>query len=154
MRKVLVDYLQLLKSKNLIERYPNHTIYMWSNFILNESPDVDIQFVGEVTPELALDLWELKIECYKQSPIPLDICMYPNTKLFEHIDRFNECTDDSYVFDEEIIRYKLRNYSYKDQREVEYIAPFLYKTKQLSVRKDGKYKTQNWPQPILLKDLL
>lgn len=52
MRQQLSDFLELVKEDNLLQQFSNHNIYIWSNFVLNESPDIDLQFVGEVTSEL------------------------------------------------------------------------------------------------------
>lgn len=156
MREELSNYLDLIRRKDIIGRYPNHTIYMWSNFVLNESPDVDLQFVGEVTEELAISLLNLKWEMEAEIPKTLDICMYENTKIFNHIDRFNACTDSVYIFDEEIIRYKCRepkNFGHNG-REISRAGLNYWKIKQIFARRDGKYANRNWPQPELLTDLL
>ncbi len=59
MRQQLSNFLDLVKKDNLLQQFSNHHIYIWSNFVLNESPDIDLQFVGEVTPELGEVLWNL-----------------------------------------------------------------------------------------------
>lgn len=156
MREEVLNYLDLLRRKDIVGRYPNHTIYMWSNFVLNESPDVDLQFVGEVTEDFAASLWDLRWELEKEIPKRVDICMYENTKIFNHIDRFNACTDSTYVFDEEIIRYKNRrpeDFGYLG-REISRAGENYWKIKQIFARRDGKYANRNWPEPKLLTDLL
>lgn len=155
-RKELVEYLNLIKERNVIERFPNHTIYMWSNFVLNESPDVDLQFVGEVNNDIGYKLQKLRFEMQKIIPTRLDIQMYENTKIFNHIDRFNQCTEATYVFDEEIVRYKTFDpkYSGHNGRKIERLDTWVWKITQIFARKDGKYKNRDWPQPILLTDLL
>lgn len=156
MRTEVSDYLDLIRRKDIVGRFPNHTIYMWSNFILNESPDVDLQFVGVVSDDLAKELFELRWEMEAEIPKTLDICMYENTNIFNHIDRFNACTDPTYVFDEEIIRYKTRepkDFGYNG-RVITRLGDRLWKIKQIFARRDGKYLNRNWPQPELLTDLL
>ena len=154
MRQQLNDLLESIKKVNLIESFPNHDIYIWSNYVFNESPDIDLKFVGEVNNEIADKVSMLSIP--KPSGIIFDPTLYTNTKIFEHIPRFNRCTDDIYYFDEEIIRYKIRSQKNNEYngREVEELGPRLFKIKQIFARKDGKYKHRHWTYPILLKDLL
>ena len=59
MRQQLSNFLNLVREDNLLHQFSNYDIYIWSNFVLNESPDIDLQFVGEVTPELGEALWNL-----------------------------------------------------------------------------------------------
>ena len=156
MREELSNYLDLLRRKDIVGKYPDHTIYMWSNFVLNESPDVDLQFVGEVKEELAISLWDLRWELEAEIPKKVDIQMYENTRIFNHIDRFNACTDSVYICDEEIIRYKCRepkNFGHNG-REISRAGNNYWKIKQIFARRDGKYATRNWPEPKLLTDLL
>lgn len=156
MRTEVLEYLDLIRRKDIVGRYPNHTIYMWSNFILNESPDVDLQFVGPINNEVANSLFELKWEMQAEISTPLDICMYENTNIFNHIDRFNACTDSVYTFDEEILRYKTReptDFGYNG-RVITQLGDRLWKIKQIFARRNGKYANRDWPQPKLLTDLL
>jgi len=140
----------LQKLINIIPQFPDHEIYLWSNYGYNESPDIDLKFVGSVTPEIGKQLFDL----FRSFDIFLDVTMYENTKIFEHIPRFNRCTDDIYYFDEEIIRYKCwpqKNNHYHG-REVEQIDEYLFKVKQIFARKDGKYKNRDWTYPMLLSN--
>jgi len=140
----------LQKLINIIPQFPDHEIYLWSNYGYNESPDIDLKFVGSVTPEIGKQLFDL----FRSFDIFLDVTMYENTKIFEHIPRFNRCTDDIYYFDEEIIRYKCwpqKNNDYHG-REVEQIDEYLFKVKQIFARKDGKYKNRDWTYPMLLSN--
>ena len=140
----------LQKLINIIPQFPDHEIYLWSNYGYNESRDIDLKFVGSVTPKIGKQLFDL----FRSFDIFLDVTMYENTKIFEHIPRFNRCTDDIYYFDEEIIRYKCwpqKNNDYHG-REVEQIDEYLFKVKQIFARKDGKYKNRDWTYPMLLSN--
>lgn len=143
---------QLIDLKNI---FPDYEIYLWSNYGFNETSDIDLKFVGHVTPDLGEKLFDIFME-YRQyyKPYFLDPTMYEDTKLFEHIPRFNRCKDDIYYFDEEIIRYKCwpqKNNHYHG-REVEQLDEHLYKVKQIFARKDGKYKNRDWTYPMLLNN--
>lgn len=156
MRQQLSNFLNLVREDKLLHQFSDYDIYIWSNFILNESPDIDLQFVGKVTPELGEALWNLTWKYKKIFPYRLDPCMYSDTKIFQHIDKFNQSKKDIYYFDEEIIRYKCWNLKRNEYhgREVKQLDQRLYKIKQVFARKDGKYKTRNWPEAVLLKKLL
>jgi len=156
MRQQLSNFVEVIESDNLIEQFPDHDIYLWSNFGFNKTTDVDITVIGEVTSEIAEQWYDIFNKYRKLFPLYLDIVLSPNTNLFKHISRFNECTDDIYYFDEEITRYKL--WEQKDNeyhgREAIKISDKLYKVKQIFARKDIKYKERKWTYPILLSDLI
>ena len=135
---------------SIIPQFPNHEIYLWSNYGFNETEDIDLKFVGDVSPLISQQIVDLPLSF----TILLDVTMYENTKIFEHIPRFNRCTDDVYYFDEEIIRYKTRPQKDNDYhgREVEQIDEYLFKVKQIFARKDGKYRNRNWTYPMLLSN--
>lgn len=140
----------LHKLVSIVPQFPNHEIYLWSNYGFNETKDIDLKFVGDVTPLISQQIVDFPFN-YKTF---LDITMYENTKIFEHIPRFNRCTDDVYYFDEEIIRYKTRpqKNNHYHGREVEQIDEYLFKVKQIFARKDGKYKNRDWTYPMLLSN--
>jgi len=156
MRQQLNNFIELIKRDKLIEQFPNHDIYLMGNFPYNETTDVDITVIGEVTSEIAEQWYDIFNKYRSLFPLYLDIVLSPNTNLFKHISRFNECTDDIYYFDEEITRYKL--WEQKDNeyhgREAIKISDKLYKVKQIFARKDIKYKERKWTYPILLSDLI
>jgi len=156
MRQQLSNFVEVIESDNLIEQFPDHDIYLWSNFGFNKTTDVDITVIGEVNSKIAEQCYDIFKKYRKLFPLYLDIVLSPNTNLFEHIPRFNECTDDIYYFDKEIIRYKL--WEQKDNkyhgREVIKINDRLYKVTQIFARKDTKYKERKWTYPILLSDLI
>ena len=135
---------------SIIPQFPNHEIYLWSNYGFNETEDIDLKFVGDVSPLISQQIVDLPLSF----TILLDVTMYENTKIFEHIPRFNRCTDDVYYFDEEIIRYKTRPQMDNDYhgREVEQIDEYLFKVKQIFARKDGKYRNRDWTYPMLLSN--
>lgn len=156
MHQQLNDFIDLIKSDKLIEQFPDHDIYLMGNFPYNETPDVDITIIGEVTPEIGKQVSDVRRKYKKLFPLPLDPVLSPNTNLFKHISRFNECTDDIYYFDEEITRYKLwpqKNNEYHGRKAIE-INPKLHKVTQIFARKDIKYKERKWTYPILLSDLI
>ena len=139
-----------LQPNKIIERFPHHEIYLWSNYGFNPTKDIDLKFVGNVNEEIAMELLDL----WNESGRIIDPTIYIDTTLFEHIPRFNRCTEDKYYFDEEIVRYKVwpqKNNEYHG-REVEQISEHLYKVKQIFARKDGKYKNRQWTYPMLLSD--
>lgn len=145
---VIMDH----RLNDILEKFSNHEIYIWSNYGFNPTSDLDLKFVGEVNGNIAESLWYYHWE--NLEPIKLDITLYHDTKIFEHIPRFNRCKKDIYYFDEEIIRYKTfpqKNNEYHG-REVEQIDNYLYKVKQVFARKDGKYKNRQWTYPILISD--
>lgn len=138
---------------SVINRFSNYEIYLWSNYGFNNTEDFDLKFVGEVNSDLGNKLFELHVE-FGDNEILLDPTMYENTKIFEHIPRFNRCTEDIYYFNEEIIRYKCwpqKNNDYHG-REVEQLDEHLYKVKQIFARKDGKYRDRDWTYPMLLSN--
>jgi len=161
MHQALNDFLVKVKQLKLIERYPHHEIYLWSNFWLNEdTPDIDLKFVGEVSEEMGLSLRNFHKEWIRHKPLDkrywIDFTMYTDTKLFEHIPRFNRCKEDRYYFDEDIYRYKIwkLNRNEENGRELTQLSDNLFKVKQIFARKDTKYKDRDWTYPILLKNLL
>ena len=138
---------------SVINRFSNYEIYLWSNYGFNNTEDFDLKFVCEVNSDLGNKLFELHVE-FGDNEILLDPTMYENTKIFEHIPRFNRCGEDIYYFDEEIIRYKCwpqKNNDYHG-REVEQLDKHLYKVKQVFARKDGKYRNRDWTYPMLLSN--
>lgn len=140
----------LHKLIDIIPQFPEHEIYLWSNYGFNDTPDIDLKFVGHVNSSISQQALALSRSFDKF----LDITFYENTKIFEHIPRFNRCTDDIYYFDEEIIRYKFwpqKNNEYHG-REVEQIDDCIFKIKQIFARKDGKYKNRDWTYPMLLSN--
>ena len=140
----------LHKLIDIIPQFPEHEIYLWSNYGFNDTPDIDLKFVGHVNSSISQQALALSRSFDKF----LDITFYENTKIFEHIPRFNRCTDDIYYFDEEIIRYKFwpqKNNEYHG-REVEQIDECVFKIKQVFARKDGKYKNRDWTYPMLLSN--
>ena len=155
MRQLLSNFVEIVKKDDLIGQFPEHDIYLWSNFGFNETQDIDLIFVGDITSEMGEKVWELYIKYRKLLETPLDPTLYTSTKLFEHIPRFNKCTKNLYYFNEDIHRYKVwpqKNNEFHG-REVEKVASHLYKIKQIFARKDGKYKERHWTYPILLSDL-
>ena len=40
----------LHKLVSIVPQFPNHEIYLWSNYGFNETKDIDLKFVGDVTP--------------------------------------------------------------------------------------------------------
>lgn len=156
MRQQLNDFLKVIDKDKLITQFPEHDIYLWSNFGFNETEDIDLIFVGNITAEFGEKVWELYLKYRRLFDIPLDPALYTSTKLFEHIPRFNNCTEDLYYFNEDIYRYKvwpLANNKFHG-RELEKVDEYLYKVKQIFARKDGKYKERHWTYPILLTDLI
>ena len=156
MRQPLSNFIEVIKKDDLIGQFPEHDIYLWSNFGFNETEDIDLKFVGNVTSELGEKVWELYCKYRKLLETPLDPTLYTSTKLFEHIPRFNTCTENLYYFDEDIHRYKVwkqKNNEFHG-REVEKVSEHLYKVKQVFARKDGKYSNRHWTYPILLSDLI
>ena len=155
MRQPLSNFIEVIQKDNLLAQFPDHDIYLWSNFGFNKTEDIDLIFVGDVTSELGEKVWELYCKYRKLLETPLDPTLYTSTKLFEHIPRFNKCTEDLYYFDEDIHRYKVWQHKNNEfhGREVEKVAEHLYKVKQVFARKDGKYKERHWTYPILLSDL-
>lgn len=156
MRQPLSNFIEVIKKDDLIGQFPEHDIYLWSNFGFNETQDIDLKFVGNVTSELGERVWELYCKYRKLLETPLDPTLYTSTKLFEHIPRFNTCTEDLYYFNEDIHRYKVwrqKNNEFHG-REVEKVSEHLYKVKQVFARKDGKYINRHWTYPILLSDLI
>lgn len=138
---------------NILTEFSNYEIYLWSNYGFNETEDIDLKFVGEINGNLGEKLFRL-FQTSSTEKLKLDPTMYENTKIFEHIPRFNRCTDDIYYFDEEIIRYKCwpqKNNEYHG-REVERLDKYLFKVKQIFARKDGKYKNRDWTYPMLLSN--
>ena len=156
MRQPLSKFIEVIKKDDLIGQFPEHDIYLWSNFGFNETEDIDLKFVGNVTSELGERVWELYCKYRKLLETPLDPTLYTSTKLFEHIPRFNKCTEDLYYFDEDIHRYKVWEHKNNEfhGREVEKVSERLYKVKQIFARKDGKYTNRHWTYPILLSDLI
>lgn len=156
MRQDLNEFVDIIKSDKIIEKFPNHDIYLMGNFPFNETRDIDITIIGEVTTEIANQWYDIFWEYEEKYAYKLDPVLSPNTNLFKHISRFNECTDDIYYFDEEITRYKL--WPQKDNeyhgREAVKISDRLYKVKQIFARKDIKYKERKWTYPILFSDLI
>lgn len=168
MNNPLIEYI---KNYQLNDKFPDHEIYKWGSYgnPLSHNPgDFDIVFVGPLDKDLyrklrrfypiAQDYEELFVETW------LDITILPDKKLFNHIKRFNECQDDKYIFDEDIIRYKIFDYDEENQnnaeggREVESILGpngrgTFYKVKQIFASKE-KYQFRDWPEPILLEDFL
>jgi hypothetical protein len=144
----------LHKLIDIIPQFPEHEIYLWSNYGFNDTPDIDLKFVGDVNFLIGQQALALSRSFTKSNNIKLDITMYENTKIFEHIPRFNRCTDDIYYFNEEIIRYKFWPQIDNEYhgREVEQIDDCVYKVKQIFARKDGKYKNRNWTYPMLLSN--
>ena len=156
MHRPLSNFIEVIEKDNLIGQFPEHDIYLWSNFGFNETQDIDLKFVGNITPEFGERVWELYRKYRKLLETPLDPTLYTSTKLFEHIPRFNRCTEDLYYFNEDIHRYKLwpqKNNEFHG-REVEKVSEYLYKVKQVFARKDGKYTNRHWTYPILLSDLI
>lgn len=157
MRQDLNEFVDIIKSENLIEKFPNHDIYLMGNFPFNETQDVDITIIGEVTTEIANKWYDIVVGFLEKGyDYKLDPVLSPNTNLFKHISRFNECNDDIYYFDEEITRYKLWPQIDNEYhgREAVKISDRLYKVKQIFARKDIKYKERKWTYPILFSDLI
>jgi len=156
MHQPLSDFIEVIKKDNLIQQFPEHDIYLWSNFGFNETQDIDLKFVGDINPELGKKVWELYRRYRKLLETPLDPTLYTSTKLFEHIPRFNRCTEDLYYFNEDIYRYKVwpQKNNEVHGRKVEKISDYLYKVKQIFAKKDGKYTNRHWTYPILLSDLI
>ncbi len=165
MTNPLIEYI---KNYQLNDKFPEHEIYKWGSYgnpLSHKPGDFDLVFVGPVSYHVNLELnrfypepqdWEeLFLETF------LDITVLPNKKLFNHIKRFNKCKDDKYVFDEEIIRYKLWDYDEEIQsnaeggREVEFCPDLggFTKVTQIFANKE-KYQFRDWPEPILLEDFL
>ena len=94
MRQPLSNFIEVIKKDDLIGQFPEHDIYLWSNFGFNETEDIDLIFVGNVTTELGDKVWELYWKYRHLLETPLDPTLYTSTKLFEHIPRFNKCTED------------------------------------------------------------
>lgn len=156
MHQPLSNFIEVIQKDNLLAQFPEHNIYLWSNFGFNETKDIDLIFVGDVTSEFGERVWKLYRKYRKLLETPLDPTLYTSTKLFEHIPRFNRCTEDLYYFNEDIHRYKVwpqKNNEFHG-REVEKVSDYLYKVKQIFARKDGKYTNRHWTYPILLSDLI
>jgi len=149
MRKDLIKYL--IEDCNLIERFPGHKIYKWGTYGEPGASDLDIVFVGEISKNVALDIRDIWLNA--DVGLDLDITILPDHTLFNHIDRFNECKDDLYFFNETIIRYKLWPLSNNDVhgRIIEDKGVY-WKVTQMFANKAFKYKDKGWPKPILLKD--
>ena len=136
MHQPLSNFIEVIQKDNLLAQFPEHNIYLWSNFGFNETKDIDLIFVGDVTSEFGERVWKLYRKYRKLLETPLDPTLYTSTKLFEHIPRFNRCTEDLYYFNEDIHRYKVwpqKNNEFHG-REVEKVSDYLYKVKQISAR--------------------
>ncbi len=155
----LVEYL---KNYPLEDKFPDHKIYKWGSWgdpLATDPGDLDICFVGPIDRDFYLKVHHfLALEKANEIYIDqfMDITILPDETLFSHIERFNNCTDDKYIFDEEIIRYKLHAYNNDNEaegREVEDTDLGFLKVKQIFAKKE-KYQLRDWPQPILLKEFL
>ena len=93
---VIMDH----RLNDILEKFSNHEIYIWSNYGFNPTSDLDLKFVGEVNGNIAESLWYYHWE--NLEPIKLDITLYHDTKIIEHIPRINRCKRDIYYFDEEL----------------------------------------------------
>jgi hypothetical protein len=165
MNNPLIEYI---KNYQLNDKFPDYEIYKWGSYgnpLSHKPGDFDLVFVGPVNRDLHFELcrfYPLAQDCDRLFVEgELDITVLPNKKLFNHIKRFNECKDDKYIFDEEIIRYKLVDYDEELQsnalggREVEicYDLGGFTKVTQIFANKE-KYQFRDWPEPILLEDFL
>ena len=59
MRQPLSDFIEVINKDKLITQFPDHDIYLWSNFGFNETKDIDLIFVGDITPEFGVKVWKL-----------------------------------------------------------------------------------------------
>lgn len=59
MRQPLSNFIEVIKKDNLIAQFPEHDIYLWSNFGFNETQDIDLKFVGDINAELGEKVWKL-----------------------------------------------------------------------------------------------
>ena len=142
--KELLDY-------KIDKKFPNHTIYKWGTYGESNANDLDLVFVGEMNEEVASKLWDMHYAM--NAGFYIDIVVHPDHKRFSHIERFNSCKDDKYYFGEKMIRYKLWEQPGNEEmgRKVKPVGSY-FEIHDIFARKDFKYKTKGWPQPVLLKD--
>tara|TARA_A100001011_G_scaffold324458_1_gene346797 strand:+ start:1144 stop:1641 length:498 start_codon:yes stop_codon:yes gene_type:complete len=139
-------FVQVLNEYKLLERLEDYDVFLWGNYGLKPTGDIDLTLIGEPSDDLFHMMKDFRRFCQYHIWENIDVTVYKTHAILDHIDHFNSCTDDAYYYPEKIERYKLHplNNNEKFGRIGERLNNW-YKIVQVFTLKD-KHKDSGWPE--------
>tara|TARA_B110000858_G_C17592522_1_gene376348 strand:- start:85 stop:684 length:600 start_codon:yes stop_codon:yes gene_type:complete len=148
-------FIDTLERYDFLEKFNDVEVYIWSNFPINPTRDIDLMFIGEPTEDLGKRIQEFQSFASKQKCLKIDEQVFKDTRVFRHIEEYNRLGDIEF---DSIVKYKMREIN----------SPRIYKTPPVKINDyfwkfelvgiNEKYKSRvgklNLHYPILIQDFM
>ena len=144
-------FILCLEEYDFLNVFNKWETYLWSNFPINYTRDIDIIFIGEPTEELGEKIIDFQQWVRDKYEMKIDEQVFENTKVFRHIEEYGRL---GYMdFDGSIVKYKTKIHNH---RGPEKFNKYFWKYTLTSMNEKNKFKVgkANLHYPILIEDFI
>ena len=147
-------FIECLKDYNFLTVFDKWETYLWSNFPINSTGDIDITFIGEPSEELAEKILDFQKYVKETYEMKIDEQVFENTDVFSYIPQMNIS---DFEFNN-IFKYKINTHlgPRKYKSDPIKINKYFWKYELSGMGEKNKFRLGklNIHYPILIKDFL
>ena len=143
-------FISCLEEYKFLEVFNNCDTYLWSNFPINYTKDIDIMFIGEPSEELGEKIVDFKSFAMTNFDLQIDEQVYRDTRVFRYIEEYKRLGEMNFP---NLDKFKLTEF--KEKTPVKYNKYFYkYILKGLTDKYRFRVGKTNLHYPILIEDFI
>lgn len=146
-------FIDTLERYDFVEKFNDVEVYIWSNFPINPTGDIDLMFIGEPTEDLGKRIQEFQSFAIKQNCLRIDEQVFKDTRVFRHIEEYNRLGDIEF---DNIVKYKMCEVNSTYKTPPVKINDYFWKFELVGINAKNKSRVGklNLHYPILIQDFI